>query len=301
MLKIFFLSALLVSQSTHASSTFNEVKNIVFNNVYDTEQLPQYEVSTKNFVVNGFNRLLDRATRTLNETNDYYPKIDKLVHANGICFSGIWTITKNNPYSGLFKRGSQALIIARASAATSSTRSDESRSLGFAGKIFPTMDPNQSVETANFFVIDNLMGKMTDHYLETTMTNKPELGFKLGSIGFALKVFNIFKDLDKDPGYRPVYPIAEAGLLANERVSTPKFFMIKADSRVLKNEESDFRDELSINKNHPNGVVFNILVNDTTSDLNSNEWNKIGQISLNESIVSYGCDKQLHFHHPKIK
>jgi hypothetical protein len=301
MLKIFFLSALLVSQSTHASSTFNEVKNIVFNNVYDTEQLPQYEVSTKNFVVNGFNRLLDRATRTLNETNDYYPKIDKLVHANGICFSGIWTITKNNPYSGLFKRGSQALIIARASAATSSTRSDESRSLGFAGKIFPTMDPNQSVETANFFVIDNLMGKMTDHYLETTMTNKPELGFKLGSIGFALKVFNIFKDLDKDPGYRPVYPIAEAGLLANERVSTPKFFMIKADSRVLKNEESDFRDELSIDKNHTNGVVFNILVNDSTSDLNSNEWNKIGQITLNESIVSYGCDKQLHFHHPKIK
>jgi hypothetical protein len=301
MLKIFFLSALLVSQSTHASSTFNEVKNIVFNNVYDTEQLPQYEVSTKNFVVNGFNRLLDRATRTLNETNDYYPKIDKLVHANGICFSGIWTITKNNPYSGLFKRGSQALIIARASAATSSTRSDESRSLGFAGKIFPTMDPNQSVETANFFVIDNLMGKMTEHYLETTMTNKPELGFKLGSIGFALKVFNIFKDLDKDPGYRPVYPIAEAGLLANERVSTPKFFMIKADSRVLKNEESDFRDELSIDKNHTNGVVFNILVNDSTSDLNSNEWNKIGQITLNESIVSYGCDKQLHFHHPKIK
>jgi hypothetical protein len=133
------------------------------------------------------------------------------------------------------------------------------------------------------------------------MTNKPELGFKLGSIGFALKVFNIFKDLDKDPGYRPVYPIAEAGLLANERVSTPKFFMIKADSRVLKNEESDFRDELSIDKNHTNGVVFNILVNDSTSDLNSNEWNKIGQITLNESIVSYGCDKQLHFHHPKIK
>jgi hypothetical protein len=301
MFKIFFLSTFFVIHSTFAASTFNEVKDIVFKNVYENEQLPQYEVSTKNFVVNGLNRLLDRATRTLNETNDYYPKIDKLVHANGICFSGVWTITKNNPYSGLFKRGSQALIIARASAATSSTRSDESRSLGFAGKIFPTMDPNQSVETANFFVIDNLMGKMTEHYLETTMTNKPELGFKLGSIGFALKVFNIFKDLDKDPGYRPVYPIAEAGLLANERVSTPKFFMIKADSRVLKNEESDFRDELSINKNHPNGVVFNILVNDTTSDLNSNEWNKIGQISLNESIVSYGCDKQLHFHHPKIK
>ena len=301
MFKIFFLSTFFVIHSTFAASTFNEVKDIVFKNVYENEQLPQYEVSTKNFVVNGFNRLLDRATRTLNETNDYYPKIDKLVHANGICFSGVWTITKNNPYSGLFKRGSQALIIARASAATSSTRSDESRSLGFAGKIFPTMDPNQSVETANFFVIDNLMGKMTEHYLETTMTNKPELGFKLGSIGFALKVFNIFKDLDKDPGYRPVYPIAEADLLANERVSTPKFFMIKADSRVLKNEESDFRDELSINRNHTNGVVFNILVNDTTSDLNSNEWNKIGQITLNQSIVSYGCDKQLHFHHPKIK
>jgi len=301
MFKIFFLSTFFLIQSTFAASTFNQVKDIVFKNVYENEQLPQYEVSTKNFVVNGFNRLLDRATRTLNETNDYYPKIDKLVHANGICFAGVWTITKNNPYSGLFKKGSQALIIARASAATSSTRRDESRSLGFAGKIFPTMDPNQSVETANFFVIDNLMGKKTEHYLETTMTNKPELGFKLGSIGFALKVFNIFKDLDKDPGYRPVYPIAEAGLLSSERVSTPKFFMIKADSRVLKNEESDFRDELSIDKNHTNGVVFNILVNDTTSDLNSNEWNKIGQITLNESTVSYGCDKQLHFHHPKIK
>lgn len=301
MLKLTLISIFLIIQSAHAASSFNEVKNIVFNNVYENEQLPHYEVSAKNFVVNGFNRLLDRATRTLNETNDYYPKIDKLVHSNGICFSGVWSITKDNPYSGLFKKGSQALFIGRASAATSSTTSDQSRSLGFAGKIFPTMNPNQIVETANFFVIDNLMGKKTEHYLETTMTNKPELGFKLRSLGFALKVFNIFRDLDKEPGYRPVYPIAESSLLPSERISTPKFFMIKADSRITKNDEIDFRDELSIERNHPGGIVFNVLVNDSSSDYHSSEWNKIGQIVVTQSTVSYGCDKQLHFHHPKIK
>jgi hypothetical protein len=301
MLKIISIFILFTLNVAFAASSFNQVKDVVFNNLYESNQLPQYEVTAKNFVVNGFNRLLDRATRTLNETNDYYPKFDKLVHANGICFSGVWTITKDNPYSGLFKKGSRALFIGRASAATSATTNEHKRSLGFAGKIFPTMDPTLSVETANFFVIDNLMGKRTQHYLETKMTNKPKLGFQIGSIGFALKVFNVFKKLDQNPGYRPVYPIAEAGLINNEAVSSPKFFMIKADSETVLNEEADFRHELSVENYHPHGIVFNILVNDSTGDVDSSEWIKIGDIFANESVVSSGCDRQLHFHHPKIK
>ena len=301
MLKIILIFTLFMATSTFAASSFNEVKDVVFKNVYVNDQLPQYEVSTKNFVVNGFNRLLDRATRTLNETNDYYPEFDKLVHANGVCFSGVWTIDKDNPYSGLFKKGTKALFIGRASAATSATTNDQKRSLGFAGKIFPTMDPNLAVETANFFVIDNLMGKKTEHYLETKMTNKPELGFRISKIGFALRVFNIFKKLDLDPGYRPVYPIAEAGTEKSEKVLSPKFFMIKADPETLINEESDFRHELSVENYHPHGIIFNILVNNSTSDIKSPEWIKIGDIFANQSIVSFGCDRQLHFHHPKIK
>ena len=33
----------------------------------------------------------------------------------------------------------------------------------------------------------------------------------------------------------------------------------------------------------------------------SDQWQAIGLIHLNESMVSYGCDRRLHFAHPKMK
>ena len=305
----------LISSASFASSNFNEVRDVVFGNnpatsdstiqsemkAYEQGRLPHYEVTPSKFIVNGVNRLLDRATATLKDTYDYYPRLEKLVHSNGVCFTGVWTITEANPYSGYFKAGSKGLFIGRASTALSETERGDPRGFGFAGKIFPTMNPNENVKTANFFLVDVLMGTERARYLDVKMTNNPSLGFRVSVLSMALKIMKVFKAVDSDPIYRPVYPISEMGLVASEKVVTPKFMMLETDKSVQRNDDTDFRDEVSIKKNHANGIKFNILVNDTSKEQNAVEWKKIGNIEVNESAISYGCDRRLHFAHPKMK
>ncbi|MBC7538670.1 MAG: hypothetical protein H7281_07610 [Bacteriovorax sp.] len=306
---------LAVSAPTFATSSFNEVRNVVFGATpssneasiqlemknYEQGHLPHYEVTSSNFIVGGVNRLLDRATRTLKDTDDYYPRLEKLVHPNGACFTGVWTITKANPYSGFFKAGSKGLFIGRASTALTETERGDPRGFAFAGKIFPSMDQNALVKTANFFLVDVLMGVQRSRYLDVKMTNNPSLGFRTSVLAMALKIMKVFKAVDSDPIYRPVYPISEMGLAAGENVKTPKFMMLETDKSVARNDDTDFRDEVSIRKNHANGIKFNILVNDTSKDQAASEWINIGNIQVNESIISYGCDRRLHFAHPKMK
>ncbi len=309
------LICLFISSRSFADSSFNEVKTVVFGanpasneahindemQVYDHGELPHYQVNASRFIVDGVNRLLDRANRTLNDSNDYYPRLEKLVHSNGACFAGVWSITEASPYSGYFKQGSRGLFIGRASTALNETERGKARSFGFAGKIFPTMNPDQIVKTANFFLVDVLMGKQTNHYLDTKMTNNPRLGFRLSVLGLAFKIFNIFKGIDSNPGYRPVYPISEAGLMTGEKIVTPKYMMLETDKSVERNDDIDFRDEINLQKNHVQPITFNILVNDDSKKINSSAWTKVGQIQVDQSTISYGCDRRLHFQHPKMK
>jgi hypothetical protein len=106
---------------------------------------------------------------------------------------------------------------------------------------------------------------------------------------------------DQNPLFRPLYEISEAGVTSDASVQTPHWMMIRPSPENSKNNEIDFRDELNISKHHPEGLKMDILVSDTTKNTNESGWEMIGQIDLHESVVSYGCDRQLHFHHPKIK
>src|SRR5205807_8505365 len=63
------------------------------------------------------------------------------------CFAGNWEITQDSPYSGFFRKGSQALMIGRLSAASPVTSRGEKRAFGFAGKIFPTTDAEDRKST----------------------------------------------------------------------------------------------------------------------------------------------------------
>ncbi|MBC7711946.1 MAG: hypothetical protein H7177_01305 [Rhizobacter sp.] len=314
-MKSFTLCLLLATTQAFAASSFNDVRNVVFGEnpvttsstvinemkLYEQNRLPHYEVTSDKFIMGGINRLLDRATRTLKETDDYYPRLEKLVHSNGACFTGTWNITEATPYSGYFKKDTTGLFIGRASTALSETERGDARGFGFAGKIFPTLDKEAVVSTANFFLVDVLMGTQRNRFMDSGLTNNPSLGFRPSVLKLALKIMKVFKAVDSDPTYRQVYPISEMGLVAGEKVKTPKFMMIKTDKSSVRNDDTDFRDELNIRKNHPNGIKFNILVNDESKDQEASQWKKIGFIQLDESTVSYGCDRRLHFAHPKFK
>ncbi len=155
MLFVFYSCASLANEHS-----FQNVWNQVTSDPLST--LPQETVSFSKLFSWSKNIILDNANRTLVEHADILEPFDKLAHPNGICFKGIWEIHKENHYSGYFTNHTKALIIVRASSAMSNTHRGEIRAFGFAGKIFPSLNPLEINEehTANFFLIDDLVGQM---------------------------------------------------------------------------------------------------------------------------------------------
>jgi len=299
-----FVIPLLLTSNLYAQevsqSSADSVWKAVSKNVYST--LPSDKVTFYD-LFDGLTSLIERsALRTLNTKKDILPEFKKLAHPNGVCLKGEWSITQSNPYSGLFKKNSKAIIIARASTALSETTSDKLRGFGFAGKLFPTMNPNLKVETANFFLIDDLGGTNAKHYTDVEMTNEPKVtttAAVLANLQYALTLATTFQSVDRNPTKRQVYEISEAmsdGLLP---IKTPKWMMIKTPKNQMKVDESDFRDEL-LEMVNQGQLTFNIYVADEENAEGKN-WKKIGNITISEAVASRACDHQLHFHHPKWK
>lgn len=309
------LITLLISIQSFAS-TFNEVIDVLNDknyfpttaeesaeySIYLRNLLPRYEVNNSTIFANGTEQLSKDTKRTVNDDKDYYPRLAKLLHANGVCLIGKWQATEESPYSGLFKKGTEALFIGRASVTMSGTTYNEKRGFALAGKIFPTLDPQENVTTANFFSIEVLLGLKNQYFIDSQLTNEPEAGFDLSLIGLGLKIGTIFSFADKSPGFRPLYPISETALNPNEKVRTPKWFRITTQNPTVKNQEADFRNEIIQTINDNNEIVFNVEVshrgNDRTDD---SIWSKAGEIHIHQAVVSYGCDRRLHFPHPKMK
>ena len=276
-------------------------KDIELYGTTENPKLPQYSglFSALKSIANG--TLKAAALRTVSNHDDFHDYFEKLVHSNGICFSGMWEITEDSPYSGYFKKGSSALMIGRISAASPQTTNDKNRSFGFAGKLFPTTNPNEVVSTANFFTVHNLNGTAVKHALDVSFVNEPPVDLS----GFLnpLKIVNdIFDAADLHPGVRPLYPISRAGLDQGASAVTPKWMRIHVAPQVQSPDatDSDFRNELSA-KNYPNGLVFLVDVSDETKDPNANSgWKNIGQIRTSALTTTFGCDRRLHFPHPRF-
>jgi len=264
------------------------------------ERLPQQTVSFGKLFSGGKDIILGNSRRTLDEHANIIPTFNKLAHPNGICFKGVWNIQQQNKYSGYFKKNSKALIIVRASTALSSTRRGKLRAFGFAGKIFPTLNPLQPnlENTANFFLIDDLGGTRAEHFTDVTLTNEPDVSktsavFK--SLLYALKVARTFSQVDKRPGIRQVYEISQLGEPNKSNIITPQWMKVAAQPGQSV-DAADFRDELRITNNKKLVFIVSVASEQTNDKKN---WQEIGTITLNTSVVSQSCDHRLHFHHPK--
>ena len=275
---------------------FQAVWDTVKTNPYDT--LPQYKVSIGKLFTWSKNLILSDAKRTLENRADILPSFEKLAHPNGVCLKGLWEIHKDNPYSGYFKPHSKALIIARVSSAMSNTKSGQIRAFGLAGKLFPTINSLQinSEPSANFFTIDDLGGTNAQYFSNVSLTNEPNVSINsevLKHILYALKVAKAFGKADNHSQIRQLYEISQLG--EKGKVLTPKWMKIHTLERQSE-DAKDFRDELTLKKGQK--LILEIAVAHEKEGENI-LWNTIGTITFDSSIVSEGCDKRLHFHHPK--
>ncbi len=268
------------------------------------ETLPQNEVSYSQLFDGARDIIFEDATRTLVEHSDIRDYYDKLAHPNGVCLKGIWEIDTQNPYSGYFKQGSKALIIARASSALSETKRGETRAFGLAGKLFATLDPLKmnSENTANFFVIDDLGGTDAQQYTDVSLTNEPKGSLTLAVVKYflyAAKVSKVFGEVDTNPGIRQLYEISYMGENNTSNAHTPKWMKIELAKNQTLINRADFRDEFLFDDNRST-LTFTISVANSEKG-GVKEWLEIGSITFDASVVSTTCDHRLHFHHPKFK
>ncbi len=295
-LLLFFLS----SAFAYSGSSFDEVWNQVTSDPY--RKLPQYQVTLGSFFSKGKDLLTKSAKRTLKSEEDILPRFDKLLHPNGSCMKGRWIITEDTPYTGLLSKGTDALILLRASTTLTNTKRGRIRGFGLSGKIFPTLNPDEKVKTANFFTIDNLVGTYEKHFTDAKLTNEPQLvpSFSfdiIGLIGLGAHVAKALGSADKNAGFRDLYALAKE---ENKKAIYPKWIQITAERGQKKSNKKDFRRELEdfLDKNRI--VRFKISVADPKNGGKSN-WKRIGTIEVDDFVSSFSCDKRLHFHHSPLK
>ena len=267
-------------------STFSEVKAVAFSGPY--AELPHH----RGLRPGRFVRFFNDSARNLIDRRDILPWYDKLIHANGICHTGKWQIDTDSRYTGYFAKGSEGLLITRASVAGNRLNAHDRRAFGIAGKVFPTMDPDRKVKPGNFVTVSSLSGTRNKQITDYAPTNRPKVG-----LDPAANLVNrvIFRLMDTRPGWRRLHPISALGVPRDGDVVTPDLMMLKIADGTPKVHTHDFRDELRIEHYPERKLVYTINV----KDFYDPAWTRIGSIELTDDAVAEGGDKRLHFWIPR--
>ena len=242
----------------------------------------------------------------------------RLVHPNGVCLTGRWTIDADTPYSGYFAKGSSALVVARYSTCCTETRRGQTRSLSLVGKLFPTSDPYHltPLRTANFFTQEDIGGSRTEFINDAELRNAPDttLANRGAGVPMLITVGLVFRNVDQQPSMRQLYPIAELDKPAGTPTQAPEFMrmLVAPEQPRIPGTDLDFRDEVMaqiFDKGDPfpkRTLTFNIELTDEgeTSGPASRErrtfrnWRKVGRLVFDNAVVSHNGDWVIHFGHP---
>ncbi len=308
---IVLVTAFCMQARAETPSKFGIVKQAVFSEPYQV--LPQYPVHKSLFgsKKGSNNHLLKAARRTLELEDDLYefPQGQKLLQANGICFSGSWQINPMSPFSGLYQSSMRIPIIARISVSLGGTKQKDKRAMGIAIKLFPPEDEALSYRTYNIFLMHNMAGVRTEHVLDLDMDNEPPVGGLpgLSNLGTALRLLKDLETADRERSggqanarFRPVSHLAAHAVTG--AVVAPKWLRISVEKDTPRVSLEDFRDELSL-ANYPGHKLVWLIEAALANEKGkaAANWQEIGQLEFTESISSPACDRRLHFRHPALQ
>ena len=320
---------------SYAGSRYSEIRAALFENPYqpvwgapDAPPMPTYTVSLASVLCGAlsfrrpylFRKASERAVDSFADlrwgTNQR--GFRRLLHPNGICLTGRWQITQETNYSGYFRKGSQALTVARYSTCCSETRRGRARSLSLVGKLFPTTNPNhiEPLRTASFITQQDIGGDYTDYINDAELRNAPDTTIWRRGTGTAVLLITglVFSRVDKRPSIRQLYEIAELGKPQQEPTRTPTFMrlIVSQEQPRIPGDGLDFRDEVMAQIYDRGGteprraLTFTIEVTDEGETSGPpilerrrfKNWRSIGTIVFNEAVASYNGDFVIHFHHP---
>lgn len=285
--------------------TFNQILDVMQDRPYGDGPLPVVHVTASSFSDAGHNLLSEAADRTLHDQSDYYEEdFDKLLHANGICFAGEWTIFDTAPphYTGMFAPGARGLLAARASVTFTSVSREDRRGLAFAGKVFPTTDPDARVQTGNFFTIENLSGLHRDHFTDAELGTELDVGAS-PRLFLLARIVLAFVKADDRPDKRSLAPLAALGAATDQVIQGPEWARFIVPEGTARVDEDDFRVELARMIRDGGELTYEIHLADLSPSgkLKDAVWppDAAGEMKLTSYYLSSGCDHRLHFSHPR--
>ena len=317
----------------YEGSRYSEVREAIFANPYRSGpagqgpgELPMFISRIKNAwagLFRGQNIFRQASARVLDSRADLRWGKDgkgyrRIIAPNGICVTGEWEITEDNPFTGYFKKGSKGLIIGRVSSDGNETKRGQRRSISLGMKIYPTMTKGHKkpLIPASVIIQEDLGGMKTAYMNDAMLMNAPSIhAYRRGIfVLIMLRANSIFKKLDKVPGSRQNADVAELGKPADEQTKAPLHMKIEMTpgQRKIEGDKLDFRDEIYQHiyvdgSDEPTGVMeWDISVADygretglpgiTTQHVH--DWKRIGKLRFTEAVASYNGDHVIHFHHP---
>jgi hypothetical protein len=322
-------------EGAYVGSRFSQVVTALAANPYQRvwgtpgePPLPVYEVSLST-VLGGFasfgipKQFRRDSERTVDSRADMIWGADgkgfrRLLHPNGICLSGTWSIDADTGYSGYFRSGSTALIVGRYSTCCTETRRGHTRSLSVVGKLFPTTDPAHPapLPTANFFTQEDIGGADTPFMNDAELRNAPDTTVSRRGAGapVLLTAGLLFGRVDAQPTIRQLYQVAELGEPPTAPTRAPEFMrlLVAPEQPRIPGDGLDFRDEVMaqiFDKGDPfpkRALTFNIEVTDEGETTGSatrerrtfRNWRRVGRIVFDNAYLSYNADFVIHYNHP---
>jgi hypothetical protein len=331
----FGIEAFTDEDRAYSGSRFSDVRKALFANPYlqvwgatASPPLPIYQVTLgsvlRGILPFGQSYIFRKATeRAVDSSADLRWGPDqkgfrRLLHPNGVCLTGLWTISEETSYSGYFRKGSQALMVGRYSTCCSETRRGHIRSLSLVGKLFPTIDPDHAkpLRTASFITQQDIGGDYTRYINDAELRNAPDTTALRRGTGVPVLIITgaVFNWVDNKPSIRQLYQVAELGKPGHEPTRAPTFMrlVVPATQPRIEGESLDFRDEIMAqiyDRGDPvprRTLAFDIEVTEEgeTHGLAVHErrtfknWRRIGGIIFDAAVVSYNGDFIIHFHHP---
>jgi hypothetical protein len=327
------IEGMVAEDRAYSGSRFKDVRDAVFADPYPDiwtgdGRMPTYEVTLKS-ILGGMLpfgqpfHFRDATARAVDSFADLRWGPDRkgfrrLVHPNGICLSGTWEITEETEYTGYFRGGSKALVLARFSTCCSETRRGQTRSLSMVGKLYPTTDPEHPtpLRTANFITQEDIGGDVTQYINDAQLLNAPDVtaSRRGGAIVVLLVIGAVFRLVDKEPTARQLYPIAELDKPPDVPTRAPGFMrlLVANDQPRIDGPGLDFRDEIMRQIfDRPDRVpkrrlTFHVEVTDRGVTSGPpfrvrrafSGWRRIGSLIFDDAVASYNGDFVLHFHHP---
>jgi len=330
---IFGTQGITQEDREYRGSRFSEVKAAVFANPYQKvwgdpaePPLPVYKVTNRSAYAGSLPggrppQFRLASIRALDSAVDLRWGEDgrgfrRLVRPHGVCATGLWEISEDNPYSGYFRKGSRGLVIARISLAITLTLLGRRRSYGLVLKLYPTTDEAHQdlLRPANVIFADDLGGSKAAHLTDVELTNVPHItGWNRGTqLPILAKEGVVFELVDRKSSVRQVYPIAELGKAADEPTRAPAFMRLKASPGQATIDEDDVRDEVLahiFDRGNPvpqRTLSFDIAVSDAGKRWSFGiyqrqtvtGWRTIGKLTFDNAVASYNGDFVIHFRHP---